>query len=292
MKIYNIEVPVKKIWIGVAAFMATIILIKLLAAAWYTVDQGARGVVLRNGAIHDDVDPGLHFKLPYFDKVVMVSLQSHKASFGAMPSYSSDQQPAKISVSVNYHVLGVQVREIYSTYGSLEAAVERVLVPTVHKATKEVFGKFTAASVIQERQRFGVDIDAAIRAAMKDKIVIDSVQLENIDFSDAYESSVEQRMLAEVEVQKVRQNWEKEKVSADITRTKAQAEADAKVSTATAEARAIEMHGKAEASAIRDKGAALRDNPALIGLIQAERWDGNLPTTMVPNGALPFLNIK
>lgn len=38
--------------------------------------------------------------------------------------------------------------------------------------------------------------------------------------------------------------------------------------------------------------AALRDNPALIGLVQAEKWDGKLPVTMVPEGALPFLNVQ
>ena len=31
---------------------------------------------------------------------------------------------------------------------------------------------------------------------------------------------------------------------------------------------------------------------ALIGLIQAERWNGQLPTTMVPGSAVPFVNVQ
>ena len=42
----------------------------------------------------------------------------------------------------------------------------------------------------------------------------------------------------------------------------------------------------------RAKGAALRDNPALVALIQAEKWDGKLPATMVPGSSVPFLNVK
>jgi regulator of protease activity HflC (stomatin/prohibitin superfamily) len=88
-------------------------------------------------------------------------------------------------------------------------------------------------------------------------------------------------MLAEVEVQKVQQNAEREKVQAEILVIQAKAEADAK-----------KLQGEAEAYAINARGKALRDNPALIELVQAEKWDGKLPTTMVPGQAVPFINVK
>jgi regulator of protease activity HflC (stomatin/prohibitin superfamily) len=110
---------------------------------------------------------------------------------------------------------------------------------------------------------------------------VDSVQIENIDFSDAYEQSIEQRMLAEVEVQKVQQNAQREKVQAEILVIQAKAQADA-----------VKLQGDAEAHAINARGRALRDNPALIELVQAEKWDGKLPTTMVPGQTVPFINVK
>lgn len=61
---------------------------------------------------------------------------------------------------------------------------------------------------------------------------------------------------------------------------------------AKAEAEAITLRGNAEAEAVRVKGAALRDNPSLIGLVQAERWNGVLPTTMLPNSTVPFMEMK
>jgi len=39
------------------------------------------------------------------------------------------------------------------------------------------------------------------------------------------------------------------------------------------------------------RGALLRDNPSLIDLTAAERWNGTLPTTMVPGSATPFVNV-
>ena len=58
-------------------------------------------------------------------------------------------------------------------------------------------------------------------------IIVESVQLENIEFSQNYLHSIEQRMLAEVEVQKLQQNAEREKVQAQITVTQATAKANA-----------------------------------------------------------------
>jgi regulator of protease activity HflC (stomatin/prohibitin superfamily) len=98
-------------------------------------------------------------------------------------------------------------------------------------------------------------------------------------------------MQAEVEVQKLRQNAEREKVQAEITVTKAQAEADSIRARAQADADAIRLRGEAEAAAIKARSDALGQNPNLISLTQAERWNGQLPTTMVPGGTVPFMNV-
>jgi len=60
---------------------------------------------------------------------------------------------------------------------------------------------------------------------------------------------------------------------------------------ALARAEAIKLRGDAEAQAIQARGDALRKNPSLVELVQAERWDGKLPVTMLPGGAVPMLSI-
>jgi hypothetical protein len=60
---------------------------------------------------------------------------------------------------------------------------------------------------------------------------------------------------------------------------------------AQAEADAIELRGGAEAKAIAARGKALADNPSLVSLVQAERWDGKLPATMVPGSSVPMISL-
>ena len=50
--------------------------------------------------------------------------------------------------------------------------------------------------------------------------------------------------------------------------------------------------GEAEAAAIEARAKALGTNPNLVTLVQAERWNGVLPTTMVPGSAVPFVSVK
>ena len=89
-----------------------------------------------------------------------------------------------------------------------------------------------------------------------------------------------------------RQTLEREKVEAEIAVTQAKARADSSVAEAKARAEATRLAGEAEAAAIRARAAALADNPNLIELTKAERWDGVLPTTMVPGTAAPFINLR
>jgi regulator of protease activity HflC (stomatin/prohibitin superfamily) len=288
MILNNIKTP---IYVGLGLIVSTICLI-LLIGSWYTIDQRERGVILRNGKLIGVAEPGLGFKIPVIDKVTPISVESYLSRYDKLAVYSKDQQAAVVIVSVGWRAAESEVASIYTQFGSLVMMRDRSISPKVFDEVKNVFGQYNAVTAIQDRVRLNADIESAIRRSVKGPFVIDSVQIENIDFSDAYEKSVEDRMLAEVEVQKLKQNAEREKVNAEIIVTKAKANADAVREVAMAEAEAIKLKGEAEAHAIAYKSRALKDNYELVSLSAVEKWDGKLPQTMVPDATLPFLSLK
>jgi len=288
----------------VAAIIAIVALL-VLGGSWYTVDQTERGVLLRNGAVIGTAQPGLGFKLPLFDTVQKVSVKTVTYTWDKMNSYSYDQQPADLKISVTLRVPPEKVADLYSKFATIDSAVNQVVSPVVNQQVKVVFGRYTAVKAIQDRGNLNNAIRDAITETLKHDpmVVIESVQLENIEFSANYLHSIEQRMLAEVEVQKLQQNAEREKVQAQITVTQATAKADAIRAEAQANADAtrlngeakaanIRITGEAEAAAIEARGKALGNNPNLVTLVQAERWNGVLPTTMVPGSSVPFVSVK
>jgi regulator of protease activity HflC (stomatin/prohibitin superfamily) len=262
----------------------------------YTVDEGERGVLLRNGAVVGTTEPGRGFKVPIIDSVRYIPVNQQSVVWSgetALQAYSQDQQAATMAVSVIYHIPSDQVETVYAEYGSVDGLQSRLLDRVIPQQLKTVFGRFNAVASIQQRDRLNAEVQKAVLENVKGPLIIDSIQIENIDYSDAYEQSIEARMLAEVEVQRVRQNADREKVAAEITVTQAQAAADAQRAEAQARADAIRMAGEAEAAAIEAKGKALRDNPALIEFQTIGKgWDGKLPATMIPGSAVPFVGVK
>ncbi|MOA01122.1 Modulator of FtsH protease HflC [compost metagenome] len=265
-------------------------LASVVLGSFYTVDEKERGVVLRNGAFVAVAEPGLAFKLPIFEKVKFISVQNNTTRYEQLQAYSKDQQAAGLNVSVSWHVEPGQVADLYRGYGDLETMVSRLISRQVPTQVENVFGRYTAINAVQNRGQFVADIAAAIKAEVKGPVVIDGVQIENIDFSDAYEKSIEERMRAEVQVKTREQMLATEKVQAEIRVTQANAEAEAKLAQARADAEATRLRGDAEASAIRARAEALASNQNLVELTKAERWNGVLPTTVLPNNSVPFID--
>lgn len=262
----------------------------LVGGSFYTIEQGERGVLLRFGKVMEVEDSGLHFKIPFVDSVKKMAVRTIKWTLKTAV-YSKDIQGAEVKISLNFHLNPASVGSIYANAGM--EYDEKLILPQLLSVSKDVFGKYNAVSIVQAREELSKEICKALEAKFSPMgIIIESVQLENIDFSDSYEKSVEERMKAEVEVQKVKQNLEREKINADMLRAKAQGEADAKIAQAEANAKSIELVGKAEAEAIRAKSDAMKANPDYIRMLQAEKWDGRLPQSIVPSSSVPILKLQ
>lgn len=253
--------------------------------SFYSIDEGERGVLLTNGAISDIVQPGLHFKFPFVQSVKHIDVRTNFVEWGSnntMVSYSHDQQPTHLALKLTYRVLpdDASVKALYANYKDREGFEVAIIWPRTSEAVKTTFGKFTAVSAIQNRTALNAQVFDAVKAAIQGPVEILGVQITNIDYSAEYENAVEAQMKALVQVQQTANNLEMQKKLAEI-----------KVVQAQAEATRLREMGNAQADAINARGKALRDNPSLVELVAAERWDGKLPTTMPPNGTVPFISI-
>ncbi len=275
---------------AIAAGAAVVVALVLLFSTAYTIDEGERGVILRLGRVVGEAGPGLHFKIPFINSVEKISVQIQKEAFEKtdvadtrLETYSRDQQPATIAMAINYHVTDASA--VYAQFGSLENMKQRVIISRAYDKLKTVFGQFDAADAIQKRTVLNAEVFEAIRKSVAGPVVIDSVQIEDITFSQQYESAVELRMQAIVKQQQAEADKQKRIIDADASAYEVKAASDAK-------AHQIEVQGKAEAGAIQARGEALRNNPALPTLVASEKWNGVLPTTMMPGNTVPFINVK
>ena len=167
------ETKVRSLAAGAVVVIVLVGVLAALTGSWYTIDQGDRGVLLTNGALSSVVDPGLHFKLPWFQHVEKVSLRQQVLKWGcetgtdcdglpAMQAYSRDQQPADMRVTVNFHVPAAEVGNVYTNYGSIAALADRVIARKAPQEIKTVFGQYDAVSLSTDaRQRIKSALETA-----------------------------------------------------------------------------------------------------------------------------------
>lgn len=284
----------KAIGITIVAVVLGIIGLGAAFGSFYTVDQQDRGVILRNGKLVGIAEPGFNWKMPFVTEVKEIPVTSQNKSYQHLQAYSRDQQVANMNVSVSFAVPPGKVGELYSMFGSIDNLTARAMDRQVPQAMENVFGQYNAITAVQERVRLVADLNAAVKTALEAyPVVVESVQLENVSFSDSYDAAISQRMEAEVAVTKRKQDLEAERITAQIAVTTAQGKADSQLAEATAAAKATRLQGEADAYAIKAKSDALNNvNPNLVAYTIATTWNGKLPETMVPGQAVPFIPFK
>lgn len=283
--------PTNPLFKIIGAIIFALFGLTIVFGSWYTVDEGERVVVTRNGAVVAVTDPGLHFKTPWLDSTHTFEVRTQKYGSFSTAAYSKDIQNATYGGAVNYRVDPGKVKEIYSNLGT--GYSDRIIGTTVYRVLKEQAGKYNAAEIVNQRDRLGDAITTALAEELLPYgILVDQVQLENVDFDDSFEHAIAARMKAEVEVQQQKQVLEKQKVEAETVKVNADAQAYATKQKAEAEAFRITATMDAEAKGITKRGDALRANQQLVELVKAEKWDGKLPTTMLPNGVTPMIDLR
>lgn len=67
--------------VAIGTGLLFVLILFLAFGSWFQVDQGERGVVLRNGKLVRVAEPGLDFKTPFIDNVSVVSVRDHTFVF-------------------------------------------------------------------------------------------------------------------------------------------------------------------------------------------------------------------
>ncbi len=88
-----------------AIAILSIIAIVWFASGWYTVKESDRGVVLRFGAYHSQVDPGLHWNPKFVDQIIPINVEA----FRTMPTtgfmLTEDENIVQVSMEIQYRIV-------------------------------------------------------------------------------------------------------------------------------------------------------------------------------------------
>ena len=282
------------------------IVVPAILAIWmvfYTIDEGHVGIVKRFGEATEQVNPGLHFKLPFADTVEELEIRTRKNA-EKLKASTFEQMPVGAEVSVNWTVIRPEAFQLYKNYGGLEQFENRILDPRLRSAAKDALARYKAEQIVQNRGQVIQKIEETLLATMEEfPVKLDSVQIENLVLPPKYLQSIETKQTEKNLAQAEKHRLERQKLEAqrdvntaeaarDADKARADGSAYAILTNAKSEAEAIRLKGLAEAEAIQKKAEAIKANKVLVDYMRAQQWDGKMPTTVMGSDQSVLWNMK
>jgi modulator of FtsH protease HflC len=186
--------------LGIAGGIAAVIALLAIIVAWgsvFTVYQTQQALVVRLGdPVRVITDPGLHFKVPLIDSVIMIDKRILDLDNPVQEVIASDQKRLVVDAFARYRI--TNSLQFYQTVGTIERANAQ-LQNLLNAALRRVLGEATFEEVVRDERsqlmdRIRQQLDREVRRYGID--VVD-VRIRRADLPEANSQAIYQRMQTE-----------------------------------------------------------------------------------------------
>ncbi len=190
------------------------------------VPPGHAGVVFnRMSGLEKQVLPaGFHIIVPFLQSVYTHDVRTQSVAFEGEEAVSSDQQVVHADVTVNFHPRQEELSALYQEIGFDYPG--KIVTPVVREALKAEVAKHPVDKLLANREQVSQSIRDYVSHKLGERhIEMELISLTNLKFSPEYQSAVEAKQVALQQAEAKRNEWQKAKMEAEITKTQADAEA-------------------------------------------------------------------
>jgi regulator of protease activity HflC (stomatin/prohibitin superfamily) len=268
--------------LSVVVLVTTILAVVLttISAGLVFIQPEERGVVISaiadEGYRREPLQPGLNWIIPYFESVVRYPISRQTYTMSIAPSEgqiqgddsvsarTSDGQEIFLDASVIYAIDPTQVVKVHIDWQ--DRYTQELVRPLSRGIIRDAVSQFRVEEVVTSK-RF--ELQQFITERMSEMLSENGLKLtdfvlRNIQFSQEYAASVEQKQIAEQQAQQARFVVEQRRQEADQAREVAKGQKDAAITIAEGQAEARLIEADAEAKALLLVADALRDNSDLL----------------------------
>lgn len=273
-----------KVW---TIIIASIVVIFIIIDGLVSVPAGHVAVVYDRGrgVLDNELPPGLHLKIPLWQTATIMDtrLQAYTMSIAdseghlygddSIESLTKDGQKVYVDVTIQYRIIKEEASWIYDEIGNDEVYLVKVVRPATRNVIRDVVTGFDSTNLFTQETRTEAQDMMAEQLGDKfgdSKIILESVLLRNIKFSDVYLQAIEDKQVAQQRIQK-----------AEYERQEAEKLKEKKI-----------IEAQAEAESIRLKGETLKANPQVIEFEFVQKMAPNINWGILPSGSVPFIDIK
>ena len=237
----------KKNLVGAIISVSGLVLTILVPPSFHQVEAGQVAVVKSLGKVVGTRHPGTYFDFHLVNEYTYFDTTIQKLDVSTA-SYSSDAQTMEIQMTIQYKIDATKAENILTEYTNMTSLAQRI-EKVADDNVKTVLSQYTAMKIIETRAKISPEVESVIKNEVDDKyyVTVTAVNLTDIQFTDEFEKSVENKVIAEQEkeaaITKAEQELEVAKLEAEAKIVAAQGDAESQkiIASASAEAMAIKI---------------------------------------------------
>ena len=227
----------------VLGIIAAIVLLILILSGLYTIDQSQRGLIQRFGKYHSYEGPGLHFKIPLVDKVIIRDIREDTVEISPQSVITKDN----VEITVD-GVFWCRVRpkeeDVKKSFYEIDNYLN-ALRKLTQTNLREEYGKMDFDEALTSREQVGQNLITVLaKKANHWGIDLTAVEIQTIDPPADIKQAMHKEKTAEQERRARRKRALGEKEAAEQ-------EKEAEILRAEGSAQGIKLKAEAEAEAIQ-----------------------------------------
>ncbi len=255
--------------LGIAGGVAAVLIVAALIvgySAMFTVHQTNQALVVRLGQpVRGVTEPGLNFKVPLIDTVILIDKRILDLENPAQEVIASDQKRLVVDAFARYRIR--DPLRFYQTLGS-QAAANSQLSILLNSALRRVLGESTFTELVRDQR---ADLMNRIRNQLDNEakaygISVVDVRIRRADLPEQNSQAVYQRMQTERQREAAEFRAQGSQRSQEI---RAKADRDVTVLTAEATAKAEQIRGEGDGERNRIFADAFGKDPDFFGFYRS-----------------------
>ena len=269
-----------KMLVGVAA--AAVVLLSMSA---YTVDAGHYAVIKRWGKAIDTSAPGLHFRIPIVDSLVLIDVRQLKHEFD-LNVETQDTLLMRAVMSVIWSIDPAKLIKLINEFGSPQHVFDYNITPRVGHVSRKVIGSYSASELNENRDQIALAVREDLKSRLDDiPIIITRSHLKNFELPALYRDKITEKESAKQKLKKTQEELKRYEVEIQTT-----------IQSAEVEAQEIKLAADAsyykdlqEAKGLLAVGKAIHSNPNILNQLINSRWVGKMPKITGTSGEVNLL---
>ena len=257
-------------------------LVIILFGCFTTVGANTVGILynpFRGGIQDETLGEGFKTKSP-LEKVYKISTEVQEFNFENISVQTNDSQYVNTILQAQIRINKENAFNYFKKYGNKSLNdISSIISNTIQKQLEEITIQYNIMEVLGEKRNKIVNqtLELAKAELEKDGITVERIVLVDTDAGDAIEQAIANEAVKKKEAESAQYEKEKAELEGEAKIIQAQKEGEAKVIEAQKEKEANDLKNQALTSQILEEK-------------MIEKWNGQLPATMLNDDVLSIFN--